>query len=138
MSKATTRQRVTQLTEWMNNKIDLMYKKIENNHRNLLKRIKSMETQVKKIKEEQKEQTKYSKSIHPHKKVINPVLLIDKINQGFIIRGDSFHYKHEFYINGGNWEKEKLGWLFKEKEALQKTLEKIGEKYTPSPKVLWN
>ena len=130
---------ILQLTVWMNNKLELVYRKIENHHRSVLKRIKNMETQLKKIEEKQKKEknnTYFTK--HSQKSIINPVLLIDEIIDGFLIKGDSFTYKHDFYINGGKWDKEKSGWIFKEKQNLQKTMEKICEKYTPSPKILWN
>lgn len=126
---------ILQLTVWMNNKIDLIYKKIENNHRNVLKRIKNIELQLKKIEEIQKKKNTITRS---QKSVINPVLLIDEITDGFLVMGDSFTYKHDFYINGGKWNKEKLGWFFRKKEMLSNTLEKICNKYIPPPKVLWN
>ena len=152
-----------QLTMWINNQFDTMQNRFEKKITKLQQRIKELEknqvttsetntkTKTKtKSKTKTNSQTKRGSEIlsennhqqhkNPHNKtptITSAIILVTRDGIKWIVQGDTYHFRSQFYSLGCMWSKEKNGWLIYTEDTLNHLLKSL-ENECPCLQVLWN
>jgi len=131
-----------QLTMWINNQFDTMQNRFEKKITKLQKRIKELENnQVTKSKSQTGRGIEVLSKNPPQQiktpKITSAIILVSRDGIKWIVQGDTYHFRSQFYSLGCMWSKEKNGWLVYTEDTLNHLLKSL-ENECPCLQVLWN